>query len=143
MLPTGDELASQTGVVSLNVYECSRLTALIFAVAVTHPISNSYDLLQKYVTRLKSAIEESDLIASGTDGACLSGLFLWMLVLGGIAALEKPERCWLVSHLALLADRLDIGYMEVEKILESFLWLDSSCGPGGRELWAKVQSLST
>ena len=66
----------------------------------------------------------------------MSGVLLWMLVLGGIAASDKPERPWFVSQLALIVRRLDITeWGSIEDTLESFLWLESACGQGGRELW--------
>ena len=38
-----------------------------------------------------------------------------------------------------MAKILKIGtWEEVAEIVESFLWLESACGPGGRILWAEV-----
>jgi hypothetical protein len=141
MLPGGDELNIAT-MIAPNVYECCRLTAMIFGVAVVLPIPNTYDVLQLYVTRLKAAIEESHLDTLSSQYANLSELLLWILMLGGIAALDKPERRWFVSQLALLVDKLRVDWRGVEGVLETFLWLDSACGPRGRELWAKIEGLA-
>jgi hypothetical protein len=141
ILPSANEL-NMAGAASPNIYECCRLTAMIFGVAVILPIPNTYDVLQIYVTRLKLAIEESRLDTLQSVDANLSPVFLWMLFLGGIAALDKPERRWFVSQLALLIDKLRTDWSGVEEILETFLWLDSACGPGGRELWAKIEDLA-
>jgi hypothetical protein len=129
---------------SSNIYECCRLTALIFGVAVVfqEPVLKSYDILQVYVTDLKSVIEDSDLYKSNAQNNSLSGVFLWILVLGGIAALDRPERRWFVSQLALLVERMKLEWCGVQKILETFLWLDSACGAGARDLWAKVENLA-
>ncbi len=43
---------------------------------------------------------------------------------------------------ALFVDRLNIDWDMIEKILEAFLWLDRACSPGGRDLWAKVETMS-
>jgi hypothetical protein len=142
MLPSGDELNIPT-MITPNVYECCRLTTMIFGVAVVLPIPNTYDILQIYVAHLKAGIEESHLDTLSSQNANLSDLFLWMLVLGGIASLDKPERRWFVSQLALLVDKLRIDWRGIEDILETFLWLDSACGPRGRELWAKIEGLAT
>ena len=73
----------------------------------------------------------------------LSGVLLWMMVLGGIASSDKPERPWFVSQLALIVRKLRLmDWGGVEDILESFLWLESACGKGGRELWDEVISSS-
>ena len=141
MLPSGEEL-KLLSTIGPNIYECCRLTAMIFVVAVVLPIPNTYDVLQIYVTRLKAAIEQSHLDSLSSPTANFSGCFLWMLVLGGIAALNKPERRWFVSQLALLVDKLNVDWSCAEEILETFLWLDSACGPGGKELWAKVENLA-
>lgn len=141
MLPSAAEL-NTTIETEPNIYECCRLTAMIFGVAVVLPIPNTYDVLQIYVTHLKAAIECAGLETLCSRNTALSGLFLWMLILGGIGALEKPERRWFVSQLALLIDKLKINWVSVEEILQTFLWLDSACSPGGRDLWAKVEDIA-
>ncbi len=70
-----------------SIYECYRLTALIFSVAVVLPVPNSYNLLQDLVQRRKKAIE---IINIETCESELFGVLLWTLVLGGIAALDGP-----------------------------------------------------
>jgi hypothetical protein len=65
-----------------------------------------------------------------------------MLVLGGIASLDKPERVWFVERLARLAAMLDVDWCEVKEILGTFLWLESACGDGGKELWGEVEGLA-
>lgn len=142
MLPSGEELKITTESWP-NVYECCRLTAMIFGVAVVLPIPNTFDVLQIYVTRLKTAIQASRIDSLTFHNTNLTGVFLWMLTLGGIAALNKPERRWFVSQLALLVDKMNADWCEVEKTLDNFLWLDSACGPSGRELWAKIEALAT
>jgi hypothetical protein len=61
-----------------------------------------------------------------------------MLMLGGIAALDKAERPWFVSQLVRLVRILRIDWDSVGEIMESFLWLESACGSGGRLLWSEV-----
>ena len=57
-----------------------------------------------------------------------------MLILGGIAALDEAERPWFFSQLVKLVKALEINWNSVERILESFLWLESACSPGGKLL---------
>lgn len=132
LLPASEELSTVPSS-KPNIYECCRLAALIFGVAVVYPIPNPHNVLLELVRRLKTAIECLDI---GTFRTNLSGVLVWMLVLGGIAASDKPERPWFVSQLALIVRRLDIiEWNSIEDTLESFLWLESACGQGGRELW--------
>jgi hypothetical protein len=122
------------------MYEYCRLTAMIFGVAIVYPIY-THDNLQVYVTRLKAAIKESWLETCESQNANLSNSFLWILVLGGIAAVDKPERHWFVSQFGLLVKKMKIVWSGVEEVLETFMWLDSACGLGGRHLWAEVENL--
>lgn len=116
-----------------NIYECCRLTALIFGVAVVYPIPNSHDVFQELARRLMDAIQDLDIKTFGID---LFGVLLWMVVLGGIAALNTLERPWFASQLAFIVRRLDIEeWVEIENILDTFLWLECACSQGGRELW--------
>ncbi|KAE9364172.1 hypothetical protein N431DRAFT_563560 [Stipitochalara longipes BDJ] len=136
MLPKLDELpvrprADQED--SKNVYECCRLTAIIFGVAVIYPIPNSHDVLQQLVSRLQIALIVLNI---ETCESVLDGVLLWVLVLGGIAALDKPERSWFASQLGKLVKKLGIDdWSMVEEKLEAFLWLESACSQGGYMLW--------
>jgi hypothetical protein len=57
--------------------------------------------------------------------------------------LDKPERRWFISQLALLVERLKLDWGGAEEIMGTFLWLDSACGRSGRDLWAKVVNLTS
>jgi hypothetical protein len=139
VLPTAKELNINTSVSSCpNIYECCRITAMIFSIAVIYPIPNTYDVLQTLVRQLKASLKVVDIENLSVD---YSGVLLWILVLGGIAALGKSERPCFVSNLALInVKRLKLDWGGVEDILKSFLWLESACSPGGRRLWCEVMS---
>ena len=144
LLPTAEELgipsSSSTPKPKPNIYECCRLTALIYGVAVVLPVPNSHSVLQELVRRLTVVMGILDIRTFGVE---LGGVLLWMLVLGGIAALDTPERNWFTSQLAWIVKRLDRDDWEgVEDILGSFLWLGSACGQGGRLLWSEAMAAS-
>jgi hypothetical protein len=142
LLQTAEELniPSSSSKPKPNIYECCRLTALIYSVGVVLPVPNSHSVLQELVRRLMKAIGVLDIRTFGVE---LGGVLLWMLVLGGIAALDTPERHWFASQLAWIVRRLDIDDWEgVEDILGSFLWLDNACGQGGRLLWSEAMAAS-
>ncbi len=140
LLPSSKELEIAS-ISNPNIYECCRLTAMIFGIALFSTIPNTYNVLQTYSTHLKIAIEESGLQTSDVQDPSLSGVFLWVLMLGGIAALDKPVRAWFESQLALLIKKMGIDWNAAEEILGTFLWLDGFCGTSGRDLWAEVESL--
>jgi len=137
LLPSAEELDIEWPS-NTDIYECCRLTAIIFSVAVIFPIPNTYDVLQTLVQKLKAAIKSSRI---DSEHSGCSEIFLWVLVIGGIAALDKPERSWFVSQLARVVERLKIDWRGVEDILESFLWLEFACNTGGHELWVEVMDL--
>jgi hypothetical protein len=141
MLPTQDELnatAEVEGMQKENVYECCRLTALIYGVAVVYPVPNSYNVLQELVIRLQIALALLDIKNCGSD---LDGALLWVLVLGGTAALDKPERTLFASQLGSHMKKMSLkDWDAVEDILEVFLWLESACGQGGRMLWDEAMA---
>jgi len=139
LLPTSDK-RNITPLSCPDLYECCRLTTMIFSVAVIFPIPHTYNVLQTLVRGLTATLEVTDIEKHSMD---YTGLLLWMLVLGGIAALGKPERPWFVSNLALLSvERLKVDWDGVEDILRTFLWLESACSPGGRQLWDEVMNFS-
>jgi hypothetical protein len=140
LLPTAKELniginTNITPSSRPNLYECCRLTAMIFSIAVIFPIPSTYDVLQTLVRGLITSLEVTDIESYSVD---CTRVLLWVLVLGGIAALGKPERPWFVSNLVLFAERSKLDWDGAEAILKTFLWLESACSPGGRQLWDEV-----
>ncbi|KAL2070240.1 hypothetical protein VTL71DRAFT_13266 [Oculimacula yallundae] len=119
-----------------SIYETCRLTGLIYGIAVILPVPNSYPLFQELVQRLQAALELAQIEGYGD---VLGDLHLWNLVMGGIAASDKPERCRYVERLAAYGRTIRMcDWNEVANIMERFLWLDSACEPGGRKLWAEA-----
>jgi hypothetical protein len=58
-----------------------------------------------------------------------------MVALGGIAALDKPERVWFASQLGGLMRKQGIcDWGDAEDRLESCIWVVSACGQGGHML---------
>jgi hypothetical protein len=135
LLPPDEELGIMP-LFSPCLYEPCRLTGLIFSIAVVYPVPKTYAMLRSLSLRLKASIEKSEISRSRSSE--VQYVLLWILMLGGIAALDKAERPWFVSQLAALVRILEIDWDGVEEILESFLWLESACGSGGRLLWSEV-----
>jgi hypothetical protein len=123
---------------SPHIYEACRTTALIYGIAVIFPVANAYNLLQGLVQRLKALIMCFGVEKHEVD---ISGLYLWMLVLGGIAAADGPERTWFVTQLGNFVTKGPTYESKtVEQMLHPYLWLESACDPGGRILWMEVMN---
>jgi hypothetical protein len=121
---------------SSQMYETCRTTALIYGIAVIFPVSNAYSLLQDLTRRLKASLLYFNPESYEPE---ISRVHLWMLILGGIAASDGPERTWFVIQLEILAIKCHIyDWAAVEEILRSFLWLESACGVAGRILWIEA-----
>ena len=140
LLPSAVEI-SMHSVHKPNMYECTRLAAMIYGAAVIFPLPNITPVLRVYVGMLKVAIQCSFLEAITTANEDISNVYLWILILGATAALNEPERPWFISYLVVLLHTKKLAWSEVEVILESFLWLDSACGVEGRRLWNEIELL--
>jgi hypothetical protein len=136
-LPSGDELlVPEDKVKSIALYESIRHAALIYSTAVTFPLPALSGHFHKLAATLQQLLEASKFDSCWRH---YPKTLLWILVLGGIAASDTKERDWFVRSLSIVAKILKIGtWQEASEIVESFLWLESACGPGGRILWAEV-----
>lgn len=134
-LPLSVEL-QDSFVFSPHIYEACRTTALIYGIAVIFPISNACNLLQDLTQRLRASLTY---FIMDDCGSGLSDVYLWMLVLGGIAASDGPERPWFAMQLGNFAMTYRMrDWSAVQEILKPFLWLESACGAGGRNLWMET-----
>ena len=136
-LPSGDELlVPEDKVKSIALYESIRHAALIYSAAVTFPLPALSGHFHKLAATLQQLLEASKFDSCWRH---YPKTLLWILILGGIAASDTKERDWFVRSISIVAKILKIGtWEEVAEIVESFLWLESACGPGGRILWAEV-----
>ncbi len=134
-LPSGDDLVDDK-VRSVCLYEAIRHVAYIYSAAVTFPLPAMSGHFHKLAALLQPMLEASKFDICWRH--CPTTL-LWILVLGGIASSETPERPWFVRSILMVTKVLKLNTWEqVTEIMEGFLWLDSACDAGGRILWAEV-----
>lgn len=134
-LPIGDELDPEA-VSSSHMYESIRLAAIIYSAGVTFPLPPYQGIFRRLSSRLKNVLEDSKF---DQCWQLSPKLLLWLLVLGGIAALESEERSWYVGTLAVVSRSLNISeWDDVAEEMAHYLWLESACDAGGRLLWAAV-----
>lgn len=135
-LPLGSDLGDVT-MQQAGMYECCRLTALLYACAVTFPLPPSTGWDRSLVRGIQRTLEN---LALESWPVYRWELHLWVLTLAGIAAFQKAERAWFVDQLRILARRKGLSdWSQVLPALKSFLWMDMACGAGGMSLWDEVQ----
>jgi hypothetical protein len=129
--------------------EVIKSAALLFALAVTFPVSNP-EPVEVVVGRLKAALENVG------DDASISNahqdIYVWACMLGALGASDAPQKDWFVSQLALQelertgrtpgASQCS-SWDEVYQVFARFLWLDMACNTAAQELWLQVQEKMT
>jgi hypothetical protein len=134
-LPTAGELNTEL-VNSPSVYESVRLTALIYSVAVTFPLPLSTSPILKLVFRLKLILAKT---SAERNCKRVHGVLFWCLMIGGIAASNTEDRSWYVENLVILSAKLGFfTWRDVVSEMGRYLWLESACDSGGRDLWMEV-----
>ncbi|KAL2812642.1 hypothetical protein BJX63DRAFT_241233 [Aspergillus granulosus] len=138
------EPASELGpwLLQCPVYEACRLALMIFGVGVTFPLPPGVALFSKLAStmrvELQAALEQRSVLENTRSiQACC-----WCLVLGGIVAEPHEEKQWFVQELRRTLAVLKIStWDQLKRVLRSFLWLDSACDVGGRQLWVEIDAL--
>jgi hypothetical protein len=90
-----------------------------------------------------AALLRNEVSVLNTLDLCIedSKLLVWVLVMGGIAAVDTLERIWFVSMLREVVGAVDIGsWEEMRDLLGGFLWLGSANDVDGRVLWEEVEA---
>ena len=122
-------------------YETCRLTALLYSVMVTFPIPRSNDIRQALLHKIKESMTQQVLVSAAMleKRRELLDMFIWCLVIGGIAALGKEELRWFVDRTRCVVFFLQLrSWSDIEAKLRNFAWLKSACNPGAITFWALV-----
>ncbi len=136
-LPPGDDLDVGEAS-SACLYESIRLATIIYSVAVTFPLPILTGIFRRLTIALRETVDNSRL---DPCWQLYPKVQLWVLILGGVAASRTDERTWYVQRIAAVTRALNLlEWDDVVEEIEKYLWLDSVCDPGGRNLWMEVIS---
>jgi hypothetical protein len=137
-LPTAERMEPQQA--SAPIYEACRLGLVTYSLLVVFPVPLMTDPYPRLAQLLRS---ELDLPPAGLEiWKAMEGLRLWLLVMGGIAALGTVYRGWYVGRLLLSVERLQIQTWEqLRDVMTTIVWLNSPCDVEGLLLWREVQEL--
>lgn len=123
-------------------YEACRLACWIFAVGVIFPVpaqSTPLALLAKQLHDVLRNPDASELWSSPQTRIPL----LWILMLGGIAATQMPERPFFASAFGQSLRRSGItSWLGVRRVLDMMLWFDIACDESGQTLFYEANTPS-
>jgi hypothetical protein len=119
-----------------HIYEPFRLALTIYSLLVLFPIplatSPYFNLTQILHRELEVVPKE--------EWSSMPTLLLWVLTLGGIAALDTPHRPWFVTRLHVQLEELGIiSWKGFVHTMGTWIWLGSPCGTEGLILWKEAQ----
>jgi len=120
------------------LYESTRLATYIYALLITFPFSANMAPFEELAALLRNEVSVLD-----TLDLCIEDikLLVWVLVMGGIAAVAAVERVWFVSMLREVVGVVEIrSWEEMRDLLGGFLWLGSANDVDGRVLWGEVEA---
>ncbi|PYH43611.1 uncharacterized protein BP01DRAFT_95096 [Aspergillus saccharolyticus JOP 1030-1] len=121
------------------MYEICRLAGLIFGVGVVLPLQAQSAPFARLARLIQEALHIHKAPFSWDHPQAHIALF-WVLILGGIAAEDQPERAWYVELLSQVAGSHGIRtWDEARKVLRVMLWYDRACERAGRKLWLEVK----
>jgi hypothetical protein len=139
-LPRQLPLSAVDYVWSEVVYECCRLTLLIYSQGVVFPMTRSArETREKLVARLY------ELLVTYYQSLCQKQSFLnptiqnlmrWVITIGGIASHDTAYRNGYLAILKTLFVNNSVPpFRNFKEKLKSVLWMDMACDSGGQALW--------
>lgn len=133
-LPTWDDLPDSDRRGSRKeLYECSRLAAVLYANAVVFPTLEDFPGIQEPTRQLREFLESCD-FALWEEG--VFEVFLWTIFVGGISASGSSHWSYFVSALRTCTAEMSNASSEaVKSLLRRFVWSDIACGDGATILW--------
>ena len=130
------EPGDESGSLAAHITECCRLAAALFLFFLfENHRPDSTRLINSLVHKLQTAL--SSILTSTRSG---NTLMIWLLSVGGVAALNLPaERDWFVSHLAELAAELELkSWDEMNSCLRVVVWIDVMDNYPFLKLWEEI-----
>lgn len=119
------------------LYDACRISGLIFSIGVIFPLPYEAGALQKLTKILKLELQRIPRPCLQSPRA--QGVLIWILTIGGIAAIDALERSWFVTQLKTMVEMSSLrDWSQLKRVLRRTLWLDSACDLAGRSLLAEI-----
>ncbi|KAK2807999.1 hypothetical protein FQN50_005081 [Emmonsiellopsis sp. PD_5] len=124
------------------VYETARLAALTYNIGVLFPLPPMTAPFERLVPLLKSALQGALVRVNWAASVRATQLLLWVLAVGGIAAMGMGERGWFVGVLRRVVRQVGVvGWEGLKGMVGGIMWLECACDPGGKDLWREVEGV--
>jgi len=134
-LPISEELQGLAKTQKYH-YELCRLTAMIYDLSIIFPMPSFTGVVQRLVSQTKEVVEW--ITVQSCVGARVN-FHVWVLFMSGTAAEWMPERPWFVQRLKALFVLENISvWSDLQKILNSFLWMGSAMDEPAINLWNEI-----
>ncbi|KAL2864951.1 uncharacterized protein BJX67DRAFT_389649 [Aspergillus lucknowensis] len=121
------------------IYDSFRLACLIYSVGVVLPLPAQSTPITKLAELLYNTLQVSHHPSIWASPQAQVAL-LWILTLGGIAAIRTPHRSWYANMLYQVTVHNKItSYDDLKRYLAILAWYPIACDKPGLELWIDVQ----
>lgn len=135
-LPSADEMNKSD---LSPTYEPLRLAAIIYSLLTIFPLVPIMAPFSQLTSQLRQALFTQSLPRAWKS---VPELFVWTLVVGGIASTKTETVTWFAAMLSQVAGATNLStWADVKKILKSVLWLGNICDEKAEELWRKADGL--
>ena len=127
---------------TMAMYECCRLTSLIYSNAIVFPLPLNSGWHRILLKRLRSLFELSR-VDTWTESEDASAVALWSLYIGAMGAYDTRCKQWFQDSVRQLVKQDHAkyqSYTDLEAVFRDFLWTDAACGLGGRVVWADLRT---
>ncbi|KAK5710115.1 hypothetical protein LTR17_019177 [Elasticomyces elasticus] len=122
---------------SQEVYECCRLTAVIYSNAALLALAPHTGWHTRLAHTLRLLLEKHEY--SSWSGQ-LSAMLTWSLVVGALAAYRSHDREFFEVALRKQVKKMQLkSWVLLEEVLTNFIWSKKACQHGAAMLWLSVK----
>lgn len=117
-----------------------HIAGFVYVYLALREIPTEVVIYNKMVSRLRSVLESLDQTQS--FGGLETGLLLWVLVVGGAAALGRPERSWFVTLFTRLRQVLQLkSWVEAKGMLKEYAWVENNFETLSKGFWEESERM--
>ena len=134
LLLNPESSSSQT---SARISECARLAMCLHVFTAWRGLPPDGTLA---INHLMHQLIASLRALLSTSGYATNTIMMWISAVGGVSALDMPERAWFVSHLAEMTEDMGIeSWSDMRSCVSKCIWNERLLGKAHKELWDEVE----